>query len=84
LIVNVTTTIECQVQTSNDAHSLGQELENRLVQAVSALLPNLRHAQQIQEGSVQISMKVSGRRLRIQNLAAQGQERLAIQGEGNK
>jgi hypothetical protein len=84
MLVKVTATVECQVASSDDAHSLGQELENRLVTAINSLIPNLRHAQQIQKGVVRLSMEIQGRRLTIQN--ASGQERLRVEdpAEGEK
>ncbi len=81
--VKVTASIDCRVANSEDAHALGQEIEDRLVTAINSLVPNLRHAQQIQEGVVALSMEVNGRRLRIQN--ATGQDRLRVEGaEGQK
>ena len=77
MLVKVTSTIECQVASSDDAHSLGQELENRLVTAINNLIPNLRHAQQIQKGVVRLTMEIQGRRLTIRN--TNGQERLQVQ-----
>jgi hypothetical protein len=77
MLVKVTATIECQVAASEDAHALGQELETRLVTSINGLIPNLRHAQQIQKGVVRLSMEIQGRRLTIQN--SNGQERLQVQ-----
>jgi len=84
VIVKVTSTIECKVVSSNDAHALGQELEKRLVSAINSLIPNLRHAQQIQEGVVTLSMEIRGRRLTIKNNKKPGQD-LHVEGiEGQK
>lgn len=77
MLVKVTAAIECQVVSSDDAHSLGQELENRLATAINSLIPNLRHAQQIQKGVVKLSMEIQGRRLTILNVT--DQERLQVQ-----
>lgn len=64
--VRVTTTVECKVAESDEAHELGKELENRLHTAINALIPNLRHARSIQSGTVKFSMEIEGRRLKIQ------------------
>lgn len=86
--VTVTANVSCNVAASNDAHALGQELENRLVQAINALVPNLRYAQQIQSGEVTISLNIAGRRLRIQNTSTGSQDRVSVEGvegqEGGK
>ena len=83
--VKVTVSIECTVSSSDDAHNLGQELENRLVAVINNLIPNLRFAQQIQEGCVNLSMRIDGRRLRIQNNGTPGRDRVNVEGaEGQK
>jgi hypothetical protein len=71
--VRVTTTVECQVAKSDDAHELGKELENRLHTTLNALIPNLRHARVIQSGTVKFSMEIEGRRLKIQVVDAGNQ-----------
>ena len=80
--VTATTVITFEIQGSDDAHALGQELENRLVASLNALIPNLRNAQQIQSGEVKISVRVEGRTLRIRR---HDREQLQVEGvEGRK
>jgi hypothetical protein len=76
--VTATAVITFEIASSDDAHALGQELENRLVQSLNTLIPNLRNRQQIQSGEANISVKVEGRTLRIRR---QNQEQLQVEGE---
>tara|TARA_Y100001935_G_C16979544_1_gene348095 strand:+ start:179 stop:433 length:255 start_codon:yes stop_codon:yes gene_type:complete len=80
--VTATAVVTFEIPGSDDAHALGQELENRLVSNFNALIPNLRNAQQIQSGEVKISVRVEGRTLRIRRPE---RDRLQVEGvEGQK
>lgn len=63
--VKITTTIECEVGTPDNAHTLGQELEERLHSSISSLLPTLRNSRYIQSGTIHFSLEIRGRSIRI-------------------
>lgn len=84
--VKVKTTIDCQVATPDDAHNLGQELEERLYTAINALIPNLRHSRFIQSGTICFALEIQGRRVNIrrEGEAATDSGRVDLRLEGQK
>jgi hypothetical protein len=63
--VTIQTTVDCQVGTSEEAHQLGRELEDRLYAAINQLLPNLRYAESIQTGTIRFRLEINGRQVTI-------------------
>lgn len=81
--VKVTTTIDCQVATPNDAHNLGKEIEERLYTAINAMMPNLRHSRFIQAGAIRFSLEIQGRRVNIKRSGEGGAAAPNSKGELN-
>lgn len=63
--VMIQTTIDCEVNSSEAAHQLGRELEDRLHSVITQLLPNLRYAENIRDGSIRFHLEITGRRVNI-------------------
>jgi hypothetical protein len=63
--VKIETTISCEVDTSEEAHQLGKELEDRLHASITQLLPNLRYSECINTGTIRFKLEIEGRRVTI-------------------
>jgi len=61
------TTIDCEVTEENDAHNLGRELEDRIRAFLTQQFPNLRNIQALKSGTINFSLTIRGRRIRITN-----------------
>lgn len=77
-IIRLTAAIEFKVDTSDNAHELGKELEDRINSSLNVIIPNLRYTRSIETGTVQFSHQIIGRRIKIENIEknkADGAER---------
>lgn len=63
--VRLHTIIDCETRDSAQAHALGQELEERINTYLINQLPNVRHSQAIQSGSITFKLEIRGRQVRI-------------------
>jgi hypothetical protein len=65
--VKIETVVSCKVSTSEEAHQLGKELEDRLHSTITQLLPNLRYAESIQSGDISFRLEIEGRKVTIRS-----------------
>lgn len=63
--IRLHTIIDCETTDSAQAHALGQELEDRIHAFLTSQLPNIRHSQAIQSGTITFRLEVRGRRVKI-------------------